>query len=120
MAVTFGDTDFGDRAATPTHKPGGSNGPRHELIFVPAKALAFAIGGKLGGGVLPEGSGYRCRCPAHADDDPSLHLVDSESGFVLASCFPCGNDTSTARGQRLRSLPRELSRRMIISTLWAT
>ena len=65
---------------------------RQELVFLHAKDLANAIATKLGSGVRPAGKGWKCRCPAHADAQPSLHLEDAASGRVLASCFPCGHD----------------------------
>ena len=68
---------------------------RQELVFLHAKDLANAIATKLGGGVRAVGKGWKCRCPAHEDNEPSLHLEDGKSGLVLASCFPCGNDEAS-------------------------
>ena len=67
-----------------------STGRRHDLVFLHAKDLANAIATKLGGGVRAAGKGWKCRCPAHEDKEPSLHLEDGKSGLVLASCFPAG------------------------------
>ena len=71
------------------------NGHHRELVFLRAKELANAMAASLGGGVQVVGKGWKCRCPAHADAEPSLHLEDAASGMVLASCFPCGHDKAS-------------------------
>jgi hypothetical protein len=56
--------------------------------------------GKTGGGFMADsaaiaralrgrksGSGYLCRCPAHADARPSLLISDRDDGGVLIHCF---------------------------------
>src|SRR5512144_579754 len=51
-------------------------------MTIDAESLAKALGG-----ALPYGSGWKARCPAHDDDDPSLSLSDGEGGRVLVHCF---------------------------------
>ena len=63
-----------------------------ELVFLPAKDLAEELAAKLGGRIERTHRGWKCRCPSHADDEPSLNLDDGKSGKVLAACFVCGND----------------------------
>ena len=42
------------------------------------------------GGARREGSGWKCRCPAHDDRTPSLHVSDREDGGLLVHCFAPG------------------------------
>jgi putative DNA primase/helicase len=32
------------------------------------------------------GSGFKCRCPAHNDNNPSLHISDGKDGKILVHC----------------------------------
>jgi RecA-family ATPase len=45
-----------------------------------AAALAKELGGTR------HGNRWRCRCPAHADADPSLDITDGDNGRVLVNC----------------------------------
>ncbi len=45
-----------------------------------AEALARALQGRK------SGSTWMCRCPAHADRNPSLALREAEGGGVLLYC----------------------------------
>jgi hypothetical protein len=35
----------------------------------------------------PCGAGYKGKCPAHADDSPSLSIKETEGGKILVHCF---------------------------------
>jgi len=37
--------------------------------------------------VRPSGNGFAARCPAHDDNNPSLHVARAEDGRVLLKCF---------------------------------
>ena len=65
------------------------------------------------GGARREGSGWKCRCPAHDDRTPSLHISDREDGGLLVHCFGgCTNDRVIA-GMRAHGIdvapPNEFS-----------
>ena len=75
-------------------KASKANG-HHALTFLPAADLVRVLAAKLGGNVESTRRGWKCRCPAHADAEPSLALEDAASGVVLASCFPCGHDRAS-------------------------
>jgi putative DNA primase/helicase len=50
-----------------------------------AEAIAKALGGRNVGG------GWMARCPAHADREPSLSIIDAKDGKVLVRCHAgCG------------------------------
>ena len=38
-------------------------------------------------GVRKSGTGYKARCPAHDDKNPSLSIVEGDDGKVLVTCF---------------------------------
>ena len=46
------------------------------------------------GGSKPYGKGFKCLCPCHNDNDPSLHIDESEDGKILVHCF-AGCDSTT-------------------------
>ena len=49
------------------------------------------------GGARREGSGWKCRCPAHDDRTASLHVSDRDDGGLLAYCFAgCTQDALVA------------------------
>ena len=45
-----------------------------------AETIARALNGR------PSGAGWTCRCPAHDDHDPSLHVTERD-GKVLVKCW---------------------------------
>src|SRR5687768_9800793 len=56
-------------------------------MMLTAESLARSLGGKR------NGRGWRVRCPAHTDKDPSLDIDIGESGKVLLCCRAgCAND----------------------------
>ena len=70
-------------------------------------------------GVRKSGTGYKARCPAHDDKNPSLSVTEGDDGKVLVTCFagcpfvairdslwPQG----TATGPRMPAAPRNRSR----------
>jgi putative DNA primase/helicase len=50
----------------------------------PVALTAARIAGELGG-AKREGAGWRCRCPAHDDHDPSLGITERD-GKILFKC----------------------------------
>jgi hypothetical protein len=54
------------------------------------RGLGAERAAKILGGARREGSGWKCRCPAHDDRTASLHLSDREDGGLLAHCFHPG------------------------------
>ena len=42
--------------------------------------------------VRPDGAGWKARCPAHDDDDPSLGVAESGDGKILVNCRSGGCD----------------------------
>lgn len=55
--------------------------------MISAESLARALGGKA------HGRGWRAKCPAHDDRDPSLDITSNEDGRVLLKCrVGCEND----------------------------
>ena len=51
------------------------------------RGLGAEHAAKILGGARRDGKGWKCRCPAHDDRTPSLHLSDREDGGLLAHCF---------------------------------
>jgi len=49
--------------------------------MIDAKTISDALGGKQ------YGKGYMACCPAHEDNDPSLHISDGDNGFPIVKCF---------------------------------
>lgn len=57
--------------------------------------------------------GWKCRCPAHDDSNPSLSVMQTEDGTVLVHCFAGCETAEVCRklGLRLRDLfPKNASR----------
>jgi len=70
------------------------------------EGLAYKIAEALGGSLVPDAKGnYLCRCPAHADQNPSLSICDSD-GKLLVYCFAgCRQADVLAALRRLGLLP---------------
>ena len=68
-------------------------------MTIDAESLAKALGG-----ALQSGSGWKARCPAHDDDDPSLSLSDGEGGRVLVHCFAGCPQSAVVAALRARNL----------------
>ena len=54
------------------------------------RGLGAERAAKILGGARREGNGWKCRCPAHDDRTPSLHISDREDGGLLVHCFAPG------------------------------
>lgn len=65
-----------------------------------AELIARALGGRRCG------SGWIARCPAHNDNNPSLHIRMGESGEVLVHCFAGCEQSSVIHALRARDLWR--------------
>jgi len=58
----------------------------------------------------PDGSYMAC-CPAHDDQNPSLHLSESPDGVLLWHCFAgCSQEAVQRELERLAGIPHETSR----------
>ena len=81
--------------------------------MIPAAELAAALGG-----AVREGAGWRARCPAHDDHDPSLGIIERD-GKTLFSCRAGCEQASVLdalRQRRLWSEPNAEPRQRIVST----
>jgi putative DNA primase/helicase len=56
------------------------------------------------GGASRVGSGWMCRCPAHDDRTPSLHISDRDGGGLLAKCFAGCEQAEVVAALRARGL----------------
>ena len=63
-----------------------SRSEKARQVTVP-RNLGAERAAKILGGARREGSGWKCRCPAHDDRSPSLHISDRDDGGLLAKCF---------------------------------
>src|SRR5262245_14863508 len=113
-----------DADAAPGSGPCSGNRPRAGVTgsVVRADELARALGGKKAG------RQWQCRCPAHADSDPSLIVFDGRAavqvrclagcqpGDVIAACRRLGvwqddeADERAAREKRQRALDEKRAR----------
>ena len=79
------------------------------------RGLGAERAAKILGGARREGSGWKCRCPAHDDRTASLHLSDREDGGLLAHCFAGCTQERVIEAMRARGVdvapPTEFPRR---------
>ncbi|MBL8751410.1 MAG: DUF3987 domain-containing protein [Planctomycetes bacterium] len=77
------------------------------MIVRPEHLAPFARVVALLNGVKPRGDGFRARCPAHGDEDPSLDVDRGDDGRVLLICRSAGCSVESivnALGLELRDL----------------
>src|SRR5262245_47331559 len=61
------------------------------MLVVPPMRTAAEIAQRLGG--KQKGDGWRCHCPAHDDENPSLDITVNEEGKILWICRAgCSNE----------------------------
>jgi len=58
-----------------------------------AEQIARGIAAAKGGPIRRSGKGYGCRCPAHADKDPSLSVSDGQHGPLVHCHAGCSQES---------------------------